>query len=85
MSEDLDPGPHGPLASVLEVRRGPDDAHTWHEKRTAESPKLNAACRGSPSARTSSQSRMYSFKFASQWAAGGDSFPPSKPSGVGNA
>ncbi len=28
MTETSTPGPHGPLASVLEVRRGPDDAHT---------------------------------------------------------
>ena len=28
MSEPIDVGPHGPLASVIEVRRGPDDAHT---------------------------------------------------------
>ena len=28
MIESVTPGPHGPLASVLEVRRGPDDAHT---------------------------------------------------------
>ena len=28
MHENVAPGPHGPLASVLEVRRGPDDAHT---------------------------------------------------------
>ncbi len=28
MIENVAPGPHGPLASVLEVRRGPDDAHT---------------------------------------------------------
>jgi hypothetical protein len=28
MIESITPGPHGPLASVLEVRRGPDDAHT---------------------------------------------------------
>ena len=28
MPENVAPGPHGPLASVLEVRRGPDDAHT---------------------------------------------------------
>ena len=28
MSEGTGVGPHGPLASVLEVRRGPDDAHT---------------------------------------------------------
>ena len=28
MQEHVTPGPHGPLASVLEVRRGPDDAHT---------------------------------------------------------
>jgi len=27
MSESVTPGPRGPLASVLEVRRGPDDAH----------------------------------------------------------
>jgi hypothetical protein len=28
MIDYLNPGPQGPLASVLEVRRGPDDAHT---------------------------------------------------------
>jgi hypothetical protein len=28
MIEDVTPGPHGPLASVLAVRRGPDDAQT---------------------------------------------------------
>ncbi|MDH4142830.1 MAG: ferritin-like protein, partial [Chloroflexota bacterium] len=28
MIENVTPGPHGPLASVLDVRRGPDDAHT---------------------------------------------------------
>jgi hypothetical protein len=28
MTEILTPGPHGPLASVLEIRRGPDDAHS---------------------------------------------------------
>ena len=28
MTELAAPVPHGPLASVLEVRRGPDDAHT---------------------------------------------------------
>jgi hypothetical protein len=28
MIDDVTPVPHGPLASVLEVRRGPDDAHT---------------------------------------------------------
>ena len=28
MHENVAPGPHGPLASVLDVRRGPDDAHT---------------------------------------------------------
>ena len=28
MIEYVNPGPQGPLASVLEVRRGPDDAHT---------------------------------------------------------
>lgn len=28
MIESVAPGPHGPLASVLEVRRGPDDAYT---------------------------------------------------------
>jgi hypothetical protein len=28
MTETVSPGPQGPLASVLEVRRGPDDAHT---------------------------------------------------------
>ncbi len=28
MTESVTPGPHGPLASVLEIRRGPDDAHT---------------------------------------------------------
>ncbi len=28
MLENVTPGPHGPLASVLAVRRGPDDPHT---------------------------------------------------------
>ncbi len=28
MTETITPGPHGPLATVLEIRRGPDDAHT---------------------------------------------------------
>jgi hypothetical protein len=28
LSDVIDFGPHGPLANVLEVRRGPDDAHT---------------------------------------------------------
>jgi Ferritin-like len=28
VSDDVTTGPHGPLASVLEIRRGPDDAHT---------------------------------------------------------
>jgi ferritin-like protein len=28
MIDGVAPGPHGPLASVLDVRRGPDDAHT---------------------------------------------------------
>jgi hypothetical protein len=28
MTEILTPGPHGPLASVLEIRRGPDDTHS---------------------------------------------------------
>ena len=28
MLENVTPGPHGPLASVLDVRRGPDDPHT---------------------------------------------------------
>ncbi len=28
MTESVAPGPHGPLASVLDVRRGPDDAHS---------------------------------------------------------
>jgi len=27
-SPSATPGPHGPLASVIEIRRGPDDAHT---------------------------------------------------------
>jgi len=27
MTEIVTPGPHGPLASVLEIRRGPDDTH----------------------------------------------------------